>query len=191
MKTKIIFNIILVIILLASCTPDTFMLNQKETNRIYGLKMCPLDSAKKLKDNALMLYDGGRIALKSIQETQLIRDFTLETSSGSGVRFAFRTARNNYDEHPAVVFDFTTNGSKIYENNELVLSVDTVSLSHNEPRRITIKNDGEIYEIVVDCDTVAVAASKLPATEYIIVGTLPGTEALLSGINFAEILEEF
>ena len=191
MKSFIFIFVLLAIIIQPGCTPDLFWLNRQQPNQVPGLIMSGLESVEKTADNALVLHDSSRAALALPMITQLEGDFTVELKKGDGVRFAIRSASANYEIHPAIKFDFTVNGCIIKENNELKGNADTVKAIYNEPSRIIIQNDGKIVRIKVDCDIVYYAKTELPATEYIIVETLPGSEAYLYGINFADVLEGY
>ncbi len=182
----------LALFLLNSCQPDTYFLNRKVAEyMISGEILSHIDSVEKSGENAVLIHSGGITSLRVLKITQLIADFTIEASNGKGIRFAFRTNSNDYPEHNAIRFDYTTEGSSVFENNSLLARVDSVKLTHYEPVRLKIYNDGIYYKILVDCDTVYKGSTMLPATEYVIIESLGGTEALLSGIDFAEIVDEF
>lgn len=183
--------ILLAIILLYSCVPpDIFMLNKRSEDRIDGFIVSKLDSVELVKDNAIMIHDGGIASLKLTGITQLKFDVTMLVEKGDGVKFSFRTVKHNYPNNPSISFVFSPSGSKVRDNNIIVADVDSVKLEYEKLHRIIIKNDGNLVRVKVDCDEIYVGKTELLATEYLIVESLSGTSAFLSGINFADILVE-
>jgi hypothetical protein len=187
MKMKHVY-IIALLLALTSCAPDLFTLNRGIYNsRIYGLKMTSLDDVEVVNDNSIIIRNNGIAALAIAEKTQFEADLTVKLLSGHGLRFAFRTVSDNYSVHPAIFFDYTTDGSNVRENDHALAAVDSVKAKINQPSRIKIINDGKVFTILADCDTVYLGRTEIPATEYIIIESLRSSEALLSGINFADI----
>ena len=178
-------------IIITSCATEYFLLDEQMPERVVGYKMTSLDSVEKMRTNQFKIYDGGMCSLRKMEVTQLLADFTVEVDGGEGIRFAFRTVRNKYEQQPKIAFDYTPNGTVLKENDEVIADVDSIKLEYNEPKRVVIKNDGRYYYVTVDCDTVHTGYTRMPATEFVIIETLPGSNAVLSGIDFAEILDKF
>lgn len=184
-------NVIILLIVLISCSPDRFHLNYRsmETEEISGLIVGSLDSVEVYAKNALKIYDGGMVDLIcfSGDVTQFRADITAEITQGSGLRFAFRTIINNYVNQPSVTFDFTENGCFIHEDNKLLTKVDSIRAKIGEKSRILIENYGKLVNIVVDCDTVYYGSVSLPATEHVIIHPLKNSNIDLSGIFFSKL----
>ena len=108
---------------------------------------------------------------------------------GEGFRFGFRTNSLEYGRHPAILFDYTINGSTVYENNQVVMKKDNVRPGIKTPARIQISNDGREIKITVDCEEIYYSNTALTATEYIIIESINNTAGVFSGIEFAEILD--
>lgn len=196
MKTKFIYIIITIVgfssILFYSCAPpDAFILNRKEPVQIYGLIMSGLETVEQVRDNALYLLPDAMVALKAEEKTQLATDFTVELRDGDGIRFAFRTISDNYEKQNKITFDYTINGCLVKENEKIITKVDSIRAVLNDQKLIRILNEGNTYSITVDCDTVIKARTKLLATEYVIIKALNRTEAVLSGIDFADVKDKF
>jgi hypothetical protein len=186
MKHKYI--IALILLALASCAPDEFLLNKGlYENQVNGLKMTSIDDVDVVNDNSIFIRNSGIVALTLAEKTQLIFDVTVDLQSGDGLRFAFRTVSDNYATHPGIFFDFTTSGSRVRENQTTLAAVDSVRAKIGQLSRIRIFNDGKIFTILADCDTVYYGRTELPATEYLIIESLRGSEALIKGISFADI----
>jgi hypothetical protein len=187
MKTKILIFIVSFFVLTA-CKPDMFYLNENKFDKeaITGFKVCPLDSVEVLAGNAFIMYSGSLVDMccNEIPITQFRADFTANIVRGTGLRFSFRTIIDSYETHPNISFDYTLDGCNVYENNKLLVRVDSIKAVLNQPTRILIENYGKLYNIVVDCDTVFYGSTNLPATQHMILKTLENSDIRLSGIDF-------
>jgi hypothetical protein len=178
--------------LVISCSPDRFALNENEEIAVYGLIMSDLETAEKPDKytNALHLKSNARIALAPYHLTQFQARFTVDVIEIKGIKFSIRTIADNFESHPRIQFIYDSFGSYIYENDNKIVSVDSIKASAMEKKLITLSNNGDYYTVTVDCDTVYSGKTKLPATEYVIIETLDGTEVFISGIKFAEIYDK-
>lgn len=186
----VIISTILVIILLNSCHPDFFRMNKTDQYPLFAFKMNSIDSVEKIAENSIRIYDGGRAAIGSNALTQLQSDMTVKVEKGSGLRIVIRSAVNNFENHQYLAFDFSDKGSVISENGKVLVSTDSINATPQENYRVVIENDGAFVSIRVDCDEVFHGKTKIPASEYIILETLPGSQVRVSGINFANVLED-
>lgn len=198
MKKYILF--LLAVFLLGSCkimfnkiflVPEfEFYLNEKdENNAIYCKKLSHFDLVKRTGYNALEILPGGSVAMCVGSLTQLHADFTVEIFEGDGLNFAFRTGRYQFENHPKIIFEYTTSGCIIKENETILAKVDSIKARLNEKFRVQIDNNGSLYNIVVDCDTVYKGRTDIPASEFVVVQSLYSSSAQLSGIEFDAYVE--
>lgn len=187
-KLKIVTTLI-ILLLIISCQYEKFALNKEFGNRIDGLIMTHYDSVRQINDNSIFMKSETKVALRSEFVTQFVGDFTVKIPEGEGINFYFRTAVDKFEIHPAIKFDYSFGGSKVYENNVLIRTVDTVMAKPNQEVRIKIMNYGKHYIITVDCDTVIHKRTDIPLTEFIIIETRKNTKAEIYGINFDEIYD--
>ncbi len=148
--------------------PEYFLLNCRYPNRIFGEIFGNPDSVV-VENNQLIIADGNLVSLKVEGITQMDADFYINVPYGEGVRFYFRAAGVDFKISPYLRFDFTTNGSYLYEKNKLLLKVDSVKLINNRTQRVFIQNEGEVFHLIVGIDTVCQGRSRLPLSEYIYV----------------------
>ncbi|MFP4527911.1 MAG: lipoprotein [Candidatus Kapaibacterium sp.] len=187
---KKIIIILSILIALAGCSPDQYTLHRRTGNFTYGMIMSDLESVELIADNALLIKPGGLSAIRRPGMTQNVGDFTVELRSGSGIRIAFRTVRYEYKRQPSMALDYTRSGCIISHDGEVVANIDSVRARMGEPSRIRIINDGKYVKIYIDCDEVLYTTTRLPATEYFIFESIDGGEAVISGIEIAEISDE-
>ena len=183
--------IILLLFLLYSCTPYNFVLKRFDEIPVFGLIMSDLESVEipSKYSSSIILKENARVALAVSDRTQFISHFNVNMEKGGGLIFSIRTISDNFDTHPSIKFKYDMFGSYIYDNKKLINSVDSIKAQIGKQKLISISNNGQYYQITVDCDTVYKGRTKLPATEYVIIESLEGTEAYISGIDFAEIYE--
>ena len=101
----IIISAIVAIILLPSCAPDKFILNQNDKYQISGFMMSGIDGVEVIGENAIILNEGARASLRSPGLTQLRADFTVELLKGEGVKLSLRSASYHFKAHPASPVD--------------------------------------------------------------------------------------
>lgn len=188
---KKISILILLLFLLYSCTPYNFALKRFSEIPIFGLIMSDLGSVEipSKYSGSIILKENARVALAISNQTQFISYFNVNIEKGAGLIFSFRTISNSFESHPSIQFKYDTYGSYIYNNKKLINSIDSIKAQIGKQKLISISNNGEYYQVTVDCDTVYKGRTKLPATEYVIIESLEGTKAYISGIEFAEIYD--
>lgn len=181
-------TIAIVIIIIQSCASEKFNLNYKGQYPISGYIVNNLEGIKIVADNAIEIFDGAIVSLRSHNLTQFSANFTLNLKAGKGLRFAIRTVYDKYPKEPAIIFDYTTDGTIIKYNGKIVKEYKNLKAKYQEPVKIVFENDGDLSKIKVDCDIVFLAKTKLAATEHIIIEALDDTYARLYGIDFEYIL---
>jgi len=190
MNKNIIIILIIVSGIIYSCAPDQFILNQRKREIINGLIISNIDSVEVIGDNAIQLYGGGHVAMRRSHMTQILADFTVKILQGDGLRFAIRSVSDNFENHPAIFFDYTIKGSKVFEKGKFETIIDSVKAKVNDIKRIKIMNYGKNLFITVDCDTIFNGRTELPATEYILIQALKSTNVQISGIDINKSDEE-
>lgn len=189
--TLIIIMPITVLILLTSCNPDQFVLHEKEAVQTYGVIMSEnLDCIDVVRDNGFLLFKGCRVGMRIPGLTQMHADLTVNIAEGSGIKLYFRTIKNRFEEMPKLTFDYTIDGSRVLENDSLVVAVDSIKAYTGNEARIHIFNDGDIYGITVDCDTVFYGRTILKAAEWLVIENYRDTESIFSGIKIDEVIEK-
>lgn len=174
------------LLLIISCNPTEFFLNIRSELIIAGENLSTIESLEVNGDKQLILHPGAKISLRVPLVSLMTAEFTVDVQEGEGLKFYFRTVVNDFEKRGRIEFDYTTSGSKVLENGRIIGIADSVAAKQNQPKKIIIKNDGPVFYILADCDTVMSGRTKLNCTEFIIIETRPNTRAKLYGINFAE-----
>lgn len=191
MKKYYIIIVFIMMLMIQSCiVKDTFTLYPSKTENIEVRKMSVMGTFEEVNDNSVMLSEGGFIALKKYGITDLVSDITVDIKEGEGAMFALRSASNNNELHPAILFTYSKNGFAVQEKGKPLISLDKYKAIEKEPSRIVFINDGKRYDIIVDCDSVYTGFTEIPNTEYLLIRTLPKSKVLITGINMIEKGEE-
>ncbi|MDQ1265933.1 MAG: hypothetical protein QG635_1085 [Bacteroidota bacterium] len=184
---KIYIITLISIAVLASCSPDRFQINWEKNTRIFGEKLCSIDSVEAYSTNAIKLCPGGCASMKLSGLTQLYIDLSVVITEGEGVRIRFRTVSNDYKNQSSISLVLTGNGYSVEEKGKVICRSDSLKAVINQPNRIILQNDGKYVKIRVDCDDIYTGITDLPATEYLIIETMPHTTAKVFGIDFADM----
>ncbi len=183
-----------IVVFAAACNPRQFYLNLANPNAdpISGLTLGPLQSAKIIGENAAEIYEGGAIAarLDAGGLTQLGAEFNLTLLRGEGAKIYIRNAADGYQRRKSIVFDYSTEGSIVYEGDKPIAEADSVKARLNEEARVKIENYGKIVKITVDCDTVFYGKTEIPATEYLIIESLKKSRLRATAIKFYDLRNE-
>lgn len=184
---RIYILLLIIITLLPSCNYDEFTLNKNIRGEEFKcFILTDYRTCEQLNDNSVMIYDGGLIALRRYDRTDLVSDVTVEIKEGEGAKFAMRCASNNNENHPAVWFTYSTNGIAVQEKGKSIINLGSYKAKINEPARIVFSNECKRYDIMVDCDTVYTGWTDIPNTEYLLIKSLPKSKVLLTGISMVE-----
>ncbi len=189
MKEKIKVSVLILFALsgIIGCSamfhPDYFKLDEDEITPIEVFILSDIHSAEKTYDNEFLLHNGGLVALKKKDETSNSLQFTASLQAGEGLRLMFRTDKRKYRDEPGIVLEWTQNSCIIKENKKLVAKVDSVVLPLNSPVLLTVINEGGLYLITADCDTIINAKTSLPVTEFYLIESMQ-SELKISGVSF-------
>jgi hypothetical protein len=181
------YILFLLISFLQACTSDDFTLESWKDNKVEidGYMISGYGTVKE-KDNSVMLYEDAYISLRRKGYTELGSDITVEIKEGEGVQFAMRCVSNKSENHPAILFTYSTGGSTIQEKGKSPINISQYKAKINEPVRIVFLNDCKRFDILLDCDTVYTGWTDIPNTDYLLVKALPKSKVQLTGISMVE-----
>ncbi|MBI5325219.1 MAG: hypothetical protein HZB41_08115 [Ignavibacteriae bacterium] len=189
-KLFLVLPIVFIFFVLA-CKYSNIDLNTgKFQGKIDGYNLSGYGTIDEINDNSVLIKEDGFYALKKTGVTELVTDLTVNLKEGEGVWLAYRCASNNYNNHPAILLNYSTKGLTIEEKGKNIINLDKYKARINEPVRIVFLNDCKRYDVLLDCDTVYTGYTDIPNTEYLLVKTLPKSKVLLTGISLDEREEE-
>jgi hypothetical protein len=168
--------------------PEEFALNCMYKNKNIGRIFGNPDSVI-VQGNGVSIANGNRISLIVEGLTTMDADFLVRVPYGEGVRFYFRASGKEFADQPKMVYEFTTQGSKLFENDKLIASVDSIKIHENYQHRIFIQNEGAIVHVIVGIDTVYQGRTNLPLTEFIYIEPIDA-RVHIDDVYFYELFEK-
>jgi hypothetical protein len=168
-------------------SPYIFTLNKNSDMRLGGYILSNLDSVDIISDKSLKLFGGGKIILGTYRQTQFTAEFHTKVLRGDGMRFILRSNPDTNNHANALKFEYTRSGSRLLKGaTELLKNSTAVQL--NSPEKVRITHYADMLRVEIGCERIFETRVSDPATEYITIESLPGTEVLFSDIIFDRTL---
>ncbi len=168
--------------------PEHFILNCYYENKILGTKFGNPDSIT-VEKNTLTISSGNKVSLLVEGINTMDADFYVRVPYGDGIRFYFRAPGKDFEIFPKLTFEYSIWGSKLYEDNRLLATVDSIKLDNSKQSRIFIQNEGDIVHVIVGIDTVYQGRTKLPLTEFIFVEPI-NSKVIIDDVYFYELIRK-
>lgn len=130
----------------------------------------------------VVLKPGARFAIKTPLATEWIGQFDVTIASGDGMRVYLRTVSDKFDSTHGVALRYATDGCTLR-----TASGETIPLNFNaesDRQTLSFYNEAKLMTISVGCQRLYEEESALPATEYIIFETLPGSTVELNAVDY-------
>lgn len=153
---------------------DEFSINCWYKNQLLGKIYGSSDSVS-VFETGIFIPNGRIISLCLDGKTTYDADFSIKVPDGDGVRFFFRSARKEFDKFQGFKFEFTPFGCNLFENDKLIVKVDSIKLQHEIPYRIFLQNEGYLVHVVIGIDTVWQGITSLPLSECIYLEPINGS----------------
>jgi hypothetical protein len=140
--------------------------------------------AVEVTKTGIVIKPGGRLAIKTPYVTQVLAQMEVTILEGSGMNAYLRTVANRFDTTHGIAFRYAVDGCQIRLADGRV-----VPLYYNaetEKQTVSFYHEASLLTISVGCQRLYEGESELPATEYLILETLPGSTIEIRTINFHE-----
>jgi hypothetical protein len=166
--------------------PDTFKLEEGEAAPIEGFILSDINLVNKICDNEIHIHKNGACSIKRPDLTTNYFEFTVTMYSGDGLRVMTRKDRKKYKNQPGIFFEWTKDGSVVYENGKELARTNLLKAPVKSPVKISFINEGSYFLFIADCDTIVKGRTNLPESEYYILQSM-NSELDLSGISFKQL----
>ncbi len=191
-------SVILLLLLIVSCypgrrlnTPDVFDMNlRSERPLIEGFILSDITSVENNADNGFIMFPNAYISLREYRLMSRVSDLSIKTNGGDGMMFTIRTTQHERNNEPGIKLLINETGSTVFENNKIIFENPGAKLLPGEDQRLRIRNQGKYYSMSLDCETIYTGTTELPQTEFILIKTLPNTQALVYGIEFDDVFDD-
>lgn len=135
-------------------------------------------------DGGLRLKPGARLAIRTELFTQTLAQLEVAIVEGSGMVAYTRTVADSFDPASGVAIAYSTAACTVRLPDGTTL--DLGHRADNEQEYIQIYNEADLLAIDIGCSRLYEGHVELPATEYLIVETLPGSTVELRSVMFFE-----
>jgi hypothetical protein len=126
---------------------------------------------------------GAQLAIRTQRQTQTLAQLEIEIVEGDGLAAYVRTTPHD-GTSGAIALYYRTDGSSVRTESGDLLPLRLNAESTAQTLRFY--NEGSLLWFAVGCDRVYEAESDRPATEYLVIESLPGSTIEISGIRFDE-----
>lgn len=140
--------------------------------------------AVEVTKTGILLKPGARLAIKTPYVTQVLAQMEVSILEGTGMNVYLRTVANRFDTTHGIAFRYAVDGCQVRLANGRV-----VPLYYNaetEKQVVSFYHEAALLTISAGCLRLYEGESELPATEYLILETLPGSTIEIRTINFHE-----
>ena len=133
-------------------------------------------------DRRILLKPGARLAIKTRRLTQSVAQLDVDILSGDGLVAYIRTVPHGFDTTQGIALRYSTSGCWV-RNEQMEL----VPIEYNAdagPQTLKIISDGDLVRFDAGCRLLHEQTTPLPATEYLILETLPGSSVEIRSVKF-------
>lgn len=134
--------------------------------------------------NSIVLKPGSRLSVKTPLTTQFICQFEAAIISGEGMNVYLRTVEHAFDTSNGIRFHYSTSGTslRMEDGREIPLHYN----AELDPQTLRFTHEAALLEVKAGCNQIFEGETNLPATEYMIFETLPGSTVEIKTINYYE-----
>lgn len=192
----LIFIVLILIMSLSSCSPDTFMINKYyEPSWVRVKMMNGLDKAEKINENSFKINENAIVSMKVLETTQYSSEFDLELTQGNEIDFYLFTTEYDFEDIPLLKIILTDKNYRIEKEGNIIAESDSLKILPLTFHRIKFHQEANMFRFTFDCAELPFPGVWLKSSEYIIVRTKGDTKAIIRGItnksNFEKLTPTF
>ncbi len=134
--------------------------------------------------SGILLKPGARFAVKAVGMTQFLSQFNVAILGGEGMNVYLRTVSHDFDTARGIAFRYAVDGCSVREQGG-----ETMDLPYNaetDPETLSFYNEANLLSISAGCKRLYEEQTPLPATEYVIFETLPGSTVEIRSAAYFE-----
>lgn len=186
MRKRLALIAILLFPLLAGCAYER--IDIYTTDAIYSGEILSHYRNVETRDETIIMKPGARLAIRTPYGTQFLGQFEVAITEGSGMNAYLRTVSHKFDSSKGIAFRYAADGCTVR-----TAEGETIPLNYNAElgtQTVSLQNEADLVAISVGCRRLYEQETPLPATEYVILETLPGSTVELRAINYFDSGEE-
>lgn len=133
-------------------------------------------------DKRILLKPGARISIETSLITQSVAQIDLNILTGDGIVAYVRTVPNEFDTLRGISLRYSTSGCWVRTEDSLIVPIEYNADAG--PQRLTFYTDGDLVRFDAGCRMLYEQTTKLPATEFLIIESLPGSSVEIRAVKF-------
>jgi len=178
MNDKIKYNLmysmsmIMLLLLLTSCSPDTFTLNiLHKSHRIDAKIHSYYNSVEKISENTVLAKKNSLTSYKVPNSTEFTTDITYSFVEGDEFTLYFRTTKQDYiDGDKGIRIHINKTGIEI-EDKSIGFRKSVPYSMNQKDYRIQVRSEGQDFKVLFDCDEIFNYQTQYKNTQYFIIET--------------------
>lgn len=148
----------------------------------YNGKILSDPSTVEVRGASIRLKPGARLAIKTAFTTQWLGQYEVSIVDGTGLNAYVRTVSHTFDGESGVRFRWATDGCSVRSSTGR--DVDLPVNAELDRQILSFYNEADLMTISIGCTKLYEEKSKLPATEYVILETLPNSTVDITSIAY-------
>jgi len=176
------FLLVVVPFLLAGCVRDRIDLIVGTD--IYNAKILSGPTTVEIRGSTIRLKPGARIAIKTPYSTQWLGQYEVTIVEGGGLNAYLRTVSHKFDGDSGVLFRWGVDGCQVRSSDGRNVPIDFNA--ELERQTLTFRHEAHLLTISAGCTKLYEEDSHVPATEYVILETLPNSTVDVTSIAYFE-----
>jgi len=174
------FLLMAIPLLLSGCIRDRFDI--LVGGDIYNAKILSDPSTVEVRGATIRLKPGARLAIKTVLTTQWLGQYEVSIVEGTGMNAYLRTVSHRFTGDSGVVFRWATDGCSVRSSGGRTVPLDVNA--ELDRQTLSFYNEAALLTISAGCGRIYEEQSPLPATEYVILETLPNSIVDITAIAY-------
>lgn len=148
----------------------------------YNGKILSDPSTVEVRGASIRLKPGARLAIKTALTTQWLGQYEMSIVEGTGMNAYVRTVSHTFDGESGLRFRWATDGCSVRSSDgrDIPLPVN----AEVDRQVLSFYNEAGLMTISIGCNRIYEEKSQLPATEYVILETLPNSTVDITSIAY-------
>lgn len=139
-------------------------------------------SGVEVGDRRILLKPGARVAIETSAITQNVAQLDIDILSGDGIVAYMRTVPHDFDTLRGIALRYSTSGCWVRTEDSVIVPIEYNADAGAQT--LKLYNDGDLVRFDAGCRMLYEQTTQLPATEYLIIETLPESSVEIRAVKF-------
>lgn len=135
-----------------------------------------------IADRKIVMTPGSRLAIETSDITQSVAQLDINILAGDGLVAYVRTVPHAFDTLRGISLRYSQSGCWARTEDSIIVPIEYNADAG--PQTLKFYNDGDLVRFDAGCRLLYEQTTKLAATEYLILETLPGSSVEITAVKF-------